>query len=490
MNKIRQTLYQKQTQNLLLKPKMLQSLEMLAMPLMQLETHLKQEMITNPMLELLEPRQDGDDFDEQEDQTEPEESPAGSEDDVDFSEDNPELQKTLEETRELSEILDAYNEYYFESYQANAGEAINFEQIMRTRENRKSDYLEQLEKINFTPDEYDFAYELVDSCNEHGYLPKGFIIESLADEYGISVERSAEIHDIILHLEPPGITARDIRECLLVQLDDDDPQNEFPGKLIKDHFDDLIHKRYKKIASFFGVTTKIVLNWKDQISHLDPKPGLRIISNSDNYIVPDIILKKIGNEYEIIVNDFSFPRIRMSSHYKNILKQIHKDKEAVDYVRSKINSAKFLIKSVYLRSRTLVRVMRSIINNQPGFFYENTGVLNPLTYSVIAEELQVNESTISRVVRHKYADTPFGIMCLKDFFTSKAGKDDDYNAVSRHSVELQIKKMIDAEDEQNPISDQDIADSLKGDGITVSRRVVAKYRKFKGILNSHLRRKE
>lgn len=492
MNKMRQTLYQKQTQSLLLKPKMLQSLEMLAMPLMQLETHLKQEMITNPMLELLEQREDSEDAEERDEQTERDENASKTEDvdDLDIAENNPEVQKTLEECRELSEILDAYNDYYFESnYRSKIGEEINFEQLMRTKENKKSDYLEQLDKIILTQEEYEFAYELVESCDAHGYLPKGFIIESLADEYGISLERSAEIHDIVLHLDPPGITARDIKECLLAQLDDD-PQNEYVVQLINEHFEDLIHKRHKKIAALFGVTTKVVLNWKDQISHLDPKPGLRILANNDNFVVPDIILKKIGNEYEIIVNDFSFPKIRMSSHYKDILRQVHKDKEAVDYVRNKINSAKFLIKSVYLRSRTLVRVMRSIINNQPAFFYENTGVLNPLTYSVIAEELQVNESTISRVVRKKYADTPFGIMCLKDFFTSKAGKDDKYNSVSRHSVEIQIKKMIDAEDDHGPLSDQDITDKLKEDGINVSRRVVAKYRKSKGILNSHLRRQE
>jgi RNA polymerase sigma-54 factor len=191
-----------------------------------------------------------------------------------------------------------------------------------------------------------------------------------------------------------------------------------------------------------------------------------------------------------IINDFSFPKIRMSRRYKEILKQVKKNKEAVDYVRGKINSAKFLIKSVYLRSRTLERVTKAIMNNQTEFFYENNGVLKPLTYSVIAEELQVNESTISRVVRQKYADTPFGIMCLKDFFTSKAGKDNNYNSVSRHSVETKIKRMIDSENKQKPLSDQDIADELKKEGINVSRRVVAKYRKFKGILNSHLRRKE
>ena len=232
------------------------------------------------------------------------------------------------------------------------------------------------------------------------------------------------------------------------------------------------------------------MNWKKQISKLDPKPGLRLLSNHSNYIVPDVIIKRIGNEYEVIINDYSFPKIRLSRRYNKILQQVKTDREALDYVRGKINSAKFLIKSVYLRGRTLERVTKSILHHQPDFFFGEKRILRPLTYSEIAQELQVNESTISRVVRIKYADTPFGIMCLKDFFTSKAGKDDNYNSVSRHNVEQKITKMIETENEANPLSDQEITENLGKMNINVSRRVVAKYRKAKGILNSRLRRKE
>ncbi|MCK4652944.1 MAG: RNA polymerase factor sigma-54 [Candidatus Cloacimonetes bacterium] len=489
MNKISQTLAQRQTQTLLLKPKMLQSLEMLAMPLLQLETHLKQEMITNPMLELQEPREDEESI-EDVDKLSQEKITDKISEDIEKETEDPELKKTLEETRELSEILDAYNELYQENiYRSQSTESLNLEQILRTTENKKSDFIDQLDILDLDKIEYEFAYELIESTDDHGYLPKVFEIENLAEEYGISIERAEEIHQVILHFEPSGITARNIQECLLAQLEVAQ-QNEQIIKLIRENFDDLIHKRYKKIASKYGVTISVILNWKQQISQLDPKPGLRLQNNQTNYIIPDVIIKKIGDDYEIIINDFTFPRIRMSRRYKEILRQVKKDKVAVDYVRSKINSAKFLIKSVYLRSRTLERVTKSIINNQTEFFYENSGVLSPLTYSVIAEELQVNESTISRVVRSKYADTPFGIMCLKDFFTSKAGKDNNYNSVSRHNVETKIKKMIDNEDKKDPLSDQDIADKLQEEGINVSRRVVAKYRKAKGILNSHLRKIE
>jgi RNA polymerase sigma-54 factor len=479
---MKQNLYQKQSQTMLLKPKMLQSLEMLAMPMMQLEQHLKQEMITNPVLELLDNRSEDE---SPEEQTEMEN--ASSEEDID----DPELQKTLEETKELSEILDSFNEYYESGEKPikTDGDAFNFEQTMRQAEDYKARYLTQLDQLNFSEQEYDFAIELIDSINAHGYLPANLELEKVAEDYDLSAEKADEIHQIILHLHPAGITARNVVECLSAQLDYS-AENRRIQDMITNHFDDLVHKRFKKIASDMNVGLNTVLNWREVVAHLDPKPGLRILSNSENFIIPDLILKKIGGDYEIIINDYSMPKVRLSPHYKDILKNVKYDKEALSYVRGKINSAKFLIKSVYLRSRTLERVMRSIITNQPGFFYEESGVLNPLTYSVIADELQVNESTISRVVRDKYADTPFGLMCLKDFFTSKAGKDDDYNSVSRYSVEVNIKKLIDAEDHYKPLSDQDIVDILKKEGVNVSRRVVTKYRQSKGILNSHLRKKE
>ena len=483
--KLKQSLSQKLTQSLLLKPKMLQSLEMLAMPLLELETYLKQELVNNPMLELLEQKQEDETTEETPAVKEKEEVPEI--DDVKEKNDS-ELEKTLEECEKLSEILDSWNEINFDdkSYKIKASERINFEQFLRSSEDNKEDFLYQLEKQNLPENEFDFAYELIDSTDDYGFLSKDFDLYFLASEYGISSERAEEIQKIIMRFEPCGITARNIQECLIAQLKEN--EHVHLVRIIQDDFDDLIHKRYKKIASKYGVTLNSVHTWKNQIGQLDPKPGLRLQSNETNYILPDVIIKKIGNEYEVLTNDFSFPKIRLSRRYRDILKQIKTDKSAVDYVRNKINSAKFIIKSIYLRSRTLDRVVKSIIRNQQDFFYNNSGVLDPLTYSVIAEELQVNESTISRVVRTKYADTPFGIMCLKDFFTSTAGKDTNYNSISRQNVETIIKRLIEYEDKRSPLSDQDITDKLRKDGINVSRRVVAKYRKAKRILNSHLRR--
>ncbi|MCD4828542.1 MAG: RNA polymerase factor sigma-54 [Candidatus Cloacimonetes bacterium] len=482
MARIQQILSVRQEQRLELRPKLLQSLHLLSLPILELEIHLKQELVTNPLLEMTE--EDGEAAPEETTEPEPEQEAVDAADE--------ELTKTLEEARELSEILDQWNEYHYEerSHSPSAGSDTAPEQLLRMKENKKEAFLMQLDRYKLSSDESDFAEELIDTANEHGYLPDGFDIDALADEYGVSPERAHELHRIILHLDPAGITARDISECLLAQLNVEQNDNELLQGIIREDFDDLIHRRYQQIATKWHTTHEAVLECKAAIGVLDPKPGLRLVANEVAYMVPDVIIKKIDGEFELIINDSASPNIRLSRRYRNIINSVRQNREALTYVRGKINSAKFLIKSMYLRNRTLERVTRCIIDHQRQFFYQETGVLEPLTYSVIAAELQVNESTISRAVKTKYADTPFGVMCLKDFFTSTAGKDKNYEAVSRQMVERHIREMVDQEAPSSPLSDQDIMGILKERGISVSRRVIAKYRRGLGILNSRLRRKE
>ncbi|MCF7920130.1 MAG: RNA polymerase factor sigma-54 [Candidatus Cloacimonetes bacterium] len=488
--RINQNISQRQTQTLLIKPKMLQSLEILAAPIMELETFLAMELQKNPMLELLD-----DDIDDARN-TVKEDVSDEPKPDVD-GDPSAEMKELLEETRQLSEVLDSWSEYTGENYtNLRSSDDLDFEdkystnRNMITDENERDRFLEQLEDYELSEMEFDYAEELLESANAHGFLPEDLDIYALAEEYQISAERADEIHLLLLNMEPRGITARTMQECLIVQLDKDDIHYEHLEQVIREDFDDLIHKRYKKISSKYGVAEKTILFWKEMIGNLDPKPGLRIIPFDPDYVTPDVIIKKIGDRFEIISNDFSYSRVKLSRNYLNILNTVKDDKEAVDFVRERINAAKFIIKSVYLRGRTLERVVQAIIKHQSEFFYEENGTLRPLTYAVIADELQVNESTISRVVRSKYAETPFGMMCLKDFFTSKAGKDENYNSISRHSVEVRLQEMIEEEDGDNPLSDLDIARLLRKEGMTVSRRVVAKYRKKLGILNSHLRSKD
>ncbi|MFO8144955.1 MAG: RNA polymerase factor sigma-54 [Candidatus Syntrophosphaera sp.] len=474
----------KQKQELALKPKMLQSLKMLTLPMMELEQYIKQELENNPLLEL---REDKDDEEVQEEEYEPEK--AEDKDTLEDTESSEEDGQTLSEARELTEILDQWNDYH-QSYggMKTDGDLDKGDQLIRYEENGKDKFLRQLYPLSLPENEVDFISELVDSCNNYGFLPENYDIVKIARHYGIKEDRANELHRICLHLNPKGITSRSMGECLLSQLSEEQLENRILVGLCTDQFDNLIHRRYQKIASQYGVAEEYIQAMKEIVAGLDPKPGLRILSPSAAYVFPDITIKQIEGKFEIIINDNVTPNIIISPRYRKIINRGSYDKPTLQFVRDRINSAKFLIKSIYMRTRTLERVAQSIIKHQPEFFYKGNGTMLPLTYSAIARDLSVSESTISRVVKNKFAETPYGIYALKDFFSSTAGLDDNYESISRQRVKTYIIQLVDAEDKKHPLSDQEIVENLKSEGLNISRRIVAKYRFELEILNSRLRR--
>lgn len=484
---LRQTLTIKQKQELALKPKMLQSLQMLTLPLMELELHLKQEIMKNPLLEM----RDIDDSDVEDDIIRDEEVKVEKE----LGEEVDETAKTLEEAQELTEILDTWNEFHQMtknnkdySYNKDDEDGALYEKFLKAPEDKMAEYLLQLYSYPMTDDEYEFATYLIDSVDQYGFIRGEGFIKEVADIYEIDYVRAEEIHEVIMSLEPRGLTACNISQCLISQLDDDQKENNLLINILTYDFEDLIHRRYQKLAAKYQVSLEYITFLRDQIAKLDPKPGLRLLDSNDKYITPDVIVKEIGDEFQVIVNDSYSPNLVINSRYRKLINSTQVDKETVHYVRDKINSAKFLIKSMYMRVRTLERVMNSIIKHQYDFFYNQTGVLLPLNYSAIAEDIGVSESTISRVVKDKYADTPFGIYPLKKFFTSTAGIDNNFESISRQKVKTFIQKYVEAEDKCKPLTDQEIVKMLKDDGLNVSRRIVAKYRDELNILNSRLRR--
>ena len=482
MSTMDQHLGLKQKQELALKPKMLQSLKMLALPMLELEAYIKLELEQNPLLEL---REEKDEEEPENLETQEQESKNDAEDEKT----DDELDTTLSEAKELTEILDQWNDYH-QSYDASREEPEQEqkESFIRYEEDGKEKFLRQLYPLSLPDIEVEFIAELLDSCDIYGFLPENITLRKVAKQFGISPKRAEELHDIVLQLEPRGITSRNIRECLLAQLSEDQLQNRILVGLCDDQFDNLIHRRFQKLASHFGVGEDHILAMRDIISKLDPKPGLRILSPSTNYVFPDISIKKIDDRFEVIINDNISPNIVISSRYRKMINRGRFDRDTLRFVRDRINSAKFLIKSIYMRTRTLERVARSIIKHQPDFFAGGTGLIQPLTYAVIARDLSVSESTISRVVKHKYADTPYGMRALKDIFSSTAGMDSNFEGISRQHVKTRLICLIDAEDKSRPLSDQDLVEMLAGEGLTISRRIVAKYRAELGILNSRLRR--
>lgn len=473
----------RQKQELALKPKMLQSLRMLSLPILELESYIKQELIDNPLLELREEKED-EDLD-----TSSYDSPQEDNRPLEDQDAQEEHDKNISEARELTEILDQWNDYHssYESYRSDS-EQDQRETLIRYEEDGRVKFLEQLYPLQLTEEEFDFCAELVDSCDSYGFLPKGFDVVKTARYFGINAQRARQLHDTILQLNPKGITATDIGQCLLAQLSPEQLENRIIRGLCTDHFEDLIHRRYQKLASHFGVSEDSILLAREQIARLDPKPGLRILPGNASYVYPDVTWKNIEGEYVVIINDHITPNIIISPRYRKMINRGAFDRETLQYVRERVNSAKFLIKSIFMRMRTLERVSLSIIKFQSDFFYKGLGIMQPLTYATIAQDLGVSESTISRVVRHKYAETPFGTFALRDFFSSTAGMDDNLETISRQHVKSHIVRMIDQENKQKPLSDQELVDNLKELGMTVSRRIIAKYRYEMGILNSRLRR--
>lgn len=484
MSPMDQYLSLKQKQEFALKPKMLQSLKMLALPILELESYIKQELEQNPLLELREEK-DEEDIEGSFEHETPESSTP-----IDDIANHDDINETIAEGRALTEILDQWNEYHTSSDGVRGeSEYDHSESLMCYEGDNKDTFLEQLYPLNLSETEVEFVTELVDSCDIYGFLPSGYSIATTAHKYDIPPRRADDLHHIVLHLSPKGITARNISECLMVQLSPEQLENRIICGIIQDHFENLIHRRYQKIASQFNVSEDTIIAARDQIAKLDPKPGLRILSSSAAYVFPDVTLKIIDEEYVVIINDQITPNIIISPRYRKMINRGFFDKETAAFVRDRINSAKFLIKSIYMRMRTLERVALSIVKYQPEFFYKGTGVMQPLTYSVIAQDLGVSESTISRVVKHKYAETPYGIYAFKDFFTSTAGRDDNYDTISRQKVKGYIIRLIEGEDKSNPLSDQELVERLKEDGLNISRRIIAKYRDELGILNSRLRKK-
>ncbi|MBP7205288.1 MAG: RNA polymerase factor sigma-54 [Candidatus Cloacimonetes bacterium] len=482
MSTLEQHITLKQRQELALKPKMLQSLKMLSLPILELEDYIKQELEQNPLLELREEK------DEEELEPGTEETPESKES-LDDPRSSEELGQTLSEARELTEILDQWNEYHL-NYESSHDEAETEqrESLIRYEEDGREKFLRQLYPLSLLEPEVDFASELLDNCDSYGFLPPQYDLAKAARQFSIGAKRAEELHRIILHLNPKGITARDIGECLLSQLTEQQLQNRILVGLCSDQFENLIHRRYQKIASHFGVGEDHILAMKDIVAKLDPKPGMRILAPGPAYVYPDITIKRIDGKFEVIINDYITPNIIISPRYRRMINRGHFDRETLRFVRDRINGAKFLIKSIYMRTRTMERVAQSIIKHQPDFFQRGNGLIHPLTYAVIARDLSVSESTISRVVKHKFAETPSGIFALKDFFSSTAGLYNNYEGISRQHVKTQISHMIEGEDKKHPLSDQDLVERLSADGLNISRRIVAKYRSELGILNSRLRR--
>jgi RNA polymerase sigma-54 factor len=298
-----------------------------------------------------------------------------------------------------------------------------------------------------------------------------------------------EMLGIIQKLDPPGVGARDLRECLLLQLQDQGDTESLTYRLVSESFPDLIAHRWNEIGRRFGLEPSAVQAAADQLSRYDPKPGLKYSSGSDGYIIPDLVVDKIDGQYKVFLNDTGVPRLRLSRSYQELARDKKKfTPEHRDFIASRMNSANWLIQAIEQRRQTMLKVMNFIVDRQREFFDKGIEFLKPLTLREVAEVINMHESTVSRVTNEKFVQTPRGVLPLKFFFSSALATSSGEEASAR-SIRAKLQKMVSEEDPASPITDQQIVHLFAEQGIQIARRTVAKYRDQLGILSARMRKR-
>ncbi len=347
-----------------------------------------------------------------------------------------------------------------------------------------SDYLtDQLRFAVADPVALRVGEAIIGNLDEDGYLRAE--LSEIAEGTGTALPAVEAALRLVQGFDPRGVAARNVQECLLLQVTADPEPDPVTVEILERFFEDLGRRRYAEIARAMRLPLDRIMESVEEIQGLEPKPGRRFGGNDSRYIVPDVTIQKVGNDYVVLLNEEGIPRLRVNSLYRSLLRR--SGDEAKQYVEQKIRSAVWLIKSVEQRQRTLRRVAQSLVNFQREFLDKGLAHLRPLALRDVGDDINMHESTISRVTTNKYVQTPQGLYELKFFFHSGIASKDGA-MVSSVSVKKMIRDMVDAEDPSTPLSDQEVARALHAQGLTIARRTVAKYREELGVLPSHQRR--
>ena len=453
-------------------PQLIQSLRLLQMPTLELEQLIQQELQINPLLELEE---------RLEDETEIEENSAEE------TEENEEPEEDLEELEFEDTDLDKdeFDEDDWDDYLNDSGYSspreehdTNIEEWENDGANQTSleeTLKEQLLLTDLSEVDRAIGEYIIGNIDEDGFLRA--LVEEISNVLGTEPEKVERVLQIIQTFDPPGVGARDLRECLMIQLRDKGHEDSPAMVIVREYLDDLINRRYSKICRAEGFQKAEIREALETISSLNPKPGFTPEPRvNHNLVVPDLEVQKVGIEYVVTLTDRNVPSLRVSPIYRTLLSQSAKaGKEAKRFVVDRLNSARWFISAIHQRRTTMLKVMRCIVDNQMPFFDRGLGHLKPMVLQEVADKVNMHVSTISRVSNGKYVQTPHGVFELKYFFDGGLSREDGLD-ISAKTVKDKIAKMIQDEDTQNPLSDQKIADILLKEGIDIARRTVAKYR--------------
>lgn len=454
-----------QQQKLVMTQQMQMSIKMLQMSSIELNEYVEKEMEENPLLE-------------KEYNEKSQESLTNKENDFNDKIDYDKFIKYLD-----------FEDYSHENNYRGEDEVSPFNFI--SREQSLREYLTtQLGEVEMRNSQKRICEYIIENLDGKGYLPDS--ISDIAVQLKVSEDKVLEALKIVQSFDPDGIGAQNLEECLKLQLKKKDINDEKLFCIIDNHLNNIAENKYSIIAKDLNITPKEAQEYGDVIKKLEPKPSRGFYTGDETkYIVPDAFVKKLDGEFFIIMNDNSIPRLSINNVYKALVAgDENNDKEAKEYVKDKINSAIFLIKSIEQRKNTLYMVLNEIVSYQREYFDNGIKYLKPMTLKDMAEKLDIHESTVSRAIREKYIYTDRGIVKIRDLFTTGISSErENSDSMSSSSVKGKIKELIEKEDDKNPLSDQKICDVLNSEGMNISRRTVAKYREEMNIKSSSKRKR-
>ena len=458
-------------------PQLQMAIKLLQLSRLELMDTVRQELEENPALEEMPEGASEERISAQEETAETQES-------MDTKE--VQIEEKIRDDIDWSNYLEEYNTPGKVHFESEERDTPRFESFIAHKESLNDHLLWQFLMTKPAAEEERIASLIIGNLNKDGYLD--VTIEELAASSGSPIE---EVERLLAHLQtfdPVGVCARDLRECLLIQAKHLGFEDTIVTEIIGNHLQDLEKRNYKAICKALKISMDEVVNAVGVIKSLEPRPGRQFSEDNPQYIIPDIYVYKMENDFAIMLNDDGMPKLRVNSFYKKSIgggKKI--SGEAEDYIQDKMRSAAWLIKSIHQRQKTIYKVMESILRFQRDFFEKGIAFLKPMVLRDVAMDIGMHESTISRVTTNKYAYTPQGIFELKYFFNSSI-KRAHGGAIASASVQEKIRQLITGEDSKKPYSDDKISQLLKKEHIDIARRTVAKYREMMNILPSNRRK--
>lgn len=475
-----------QRQELRMTPQLQQAIRLLQLSRQELVDVVANELIENPMLE--EDAERAESPESAQKRSEDEQRRALEEGVADRARDDSEERTVKEATDDIdwAAYLENYSSPLPATSSGGGDDLPGYEQTLTRGENLVDHLLVQLGVAECQTIERDVAEVLIGNLDEQGYL-RDLTLEEVAEQEDVPLDTVEEALMIVQELDPLGVGARDLAECLLIQARQLYPEDKVTQRVIAEALHDLERKDYAGIARQLKVTKAEVIEAHRRIMTLDPRPGSRFSDSEPTYITPDIYIVRRDDEWVAVLNDDGLPKLRVSNYYRRALKSSSAD-GAKDYVQERLRSAMWLIRSIEQRQKTIVKVTESIIRFQRDFFEYGIDHLRPLVLREVADDIGMHESTISRVTTNKYVHTPRGIYELKFFFNSSIRKDSG-DDIAAEAVKQRIRKIVESEDRRRPFSDQKLVEILLEEhGIDIARRTVAKYREMLGILSSSKRK--